>query len=110
MYIQTSTSVATVTTNDNVLAGNQFEFSPITGVIEIGLNQSATGFEIDVMVGSEAVVTRMIPLIKTTAPVYPDDFTLRTGVMKGDRIVIRARNTSGGTLVLLTTVRFTRLA
>lgn len=108
-YIQTSTSVAASATNDNVLSGNQFEFSPVTGILEFGLNQSATGLEIDVLVGSESVVTRMIPLIKTTAAIYPDDFTLRCGVIKGDRIVLRARNTTGGALTLLSTVRFTRL-
>lgn len=110
MYIQTSTSIGANATNDNVLSGNQFEFSPITGVAEFGLNQSATGLELDVLIGSESVVTRMVPLIKTTAPIYPDDFTLRAGVMRGDRIVIRARNSTGGALTLLTTVRFTRLA
>jgi hypothetical protein len=107
MLIQTSTSVLTAVVNDNVIAGNQFEFAPFRSIVQIGLNQSATGFEIDVLCGSRAIVTRLIPLIKTTSPIIPDDFIVTFGALQGERIIIRARNTSGGTLVLLTTVRFT---
>lgn len=106
MLIQRSDSILTLIVNDNVLAGNQFEFAPTRCIVEFGLIASATGFEIDILIGSRAVVTRMIPLIKATSAVYPDDF-IRAGAMAGERIIIRARNTSGGTLTLLTTVRFT---
>jgi hypothetical protein len=107
MFIQRSDSVLTAVTNDNILAGNQFEFAPTRCIIDIALNASATGFEVDVLIGSRSIVTRMIPLIKTTAPIVPDDFVIRTGAQAGERIIIRLRNTSGGTLTMLTTVRFT---
>lgn len=109
-YIQSTASILTLAVNDNVLSGNQFEFAPFVGIAEFGIIGSATGFEVDILVGAETVVTRMLPSIQNRFPVYPDDFTVRSGVLKGDRIVIRARNTSGGTLTLFFTVKYTRLA
>lgn len=76
-------------------------------VYEIGLNQSATGLVIDVFVGSAAIASSLIPLIKTTTPIYPDDFVIQTGVLAGQRVKIRARNTTGGALTLLTSIRAT---
>lgn len=108
-YIQRSDAILTLVVNDNVLVGNQFEFAPFTGKVELGLVASATGFEVDVLVGAETVVTRMLPSLANRFAVYPDDFTVVFGCLKGDRIVVRARNTSGGTLTLFTTVKFTRL-
>lgn len=108
-FIQSTVSVATLVVNDNVLSGNQFEFGPFTGIAEFGIVGSATGFEIDILIGAEAVVTRMLPSVQNRFPVYPDDFTVRAGMLRGDRIVIRARNTSGGTLTLFFCVKMTRL-
>lgn len=108
-YIQSSTAILTTVVNDNVLAGNQFEFAPFNGAVECGIVASATGFEVDVLVGNQTVVTRMLPSLANRFPIYPDDFTIRFGVLKGDRIVIRARNTSGGTLTLFFTLKFSRM-
>lgn len=109
-YIQSTASVLTVSVNDNVLSGNQFEFAPFTGVVEAGIVGSATGFEIDILAGPESVVTRMLPSTQNRFPIYPDDFTVRFGVFRGDRIVLRARNISGGTLTLFYALKFTRTA
>lgn len=106
MYIQITTSLLTATVNDNVLAGNQFEFSPARSVVEVGLVASATGLEVDILVGARAVVTRMLPSIQNRFPIYPDDFTVRFGAMQGERIIIRVRNPTGGTLTINTTVKF----
>jgi hypothetical protein len=107
-YIQTSVSVAANATNDNAISGNQFEFAPFNGITELGLVGSATGMEVDVLVGSESVVTRMLPSIQNRFPVYPDDFTLRFGMIRGDRIVIRLRNTTGGALTTFISAKMTR--
>lgn len=106
MFIQRSDSIGANSVNDNVLAGNQFEFAPTRCIVEFGLNQSATGLELDILIGARSVITRMIPLIKTTAAIYPDDFSVKAAAMPGERIIVRARNTTGGALTLLTTVKF----
>lgn len=106
MYIQRSDTIVANTTNDNVLAGNQFEFAPTRSIVEIAVIGSAIGLEVDILIGARAVVTRLIPLLKATAAIYPDDF-LRAGAQQGERIIIRIRNTTGGNLIALTSVRFT---
>lgn len=107
MFIQGRTSVAANATNDNVLAGNQFEFLPTRAILEFGLVGSATGLEIDVLIGARSVVTRMIPSEQNRLPIYPDDFNLRTGGQAGERVIIRARNTTGGALTINFSVRIT---
>jgi len=108
-YIQRSDSIAANAVNDNLLNGNQFEFAPFSGALEIGLVASATGLEIDILVGAETVVTRMLPSTQSRFAIYPDDFTVRAGVLRGDRLVIRVRNTTGGALTIFTTVKFNRM-
>lgn len=106
MQIQTQTLVLANTVNDNVIAGNQFEFSPTRAILEFGLVASAIGLEIDVLIGQESVITRMLPSQANRVAVYPDDFTLKAGILGGQRIIIRARNTTGGNLTLFSTVKF----
>src|SRR4029453_12027482 len=96
MYIQTQASVLANVVNDNAIAGNQFEFAPVRSVVEFGIISAATGMEVDILIGARSVVTRMLPLVKATAPIYPDDFTVKGGAQAGERGIIRLRNTTGG--------------
>ena len=107
MYIQLSTSIAANAVNDNVIAGNQFEFAPTRSIVEFGEVASATGLEVDILVGARSVVTRMLPSLQNRFAVYPDDFTVKTGARAGERIIVRGRNTTGGALTLFTTVKYT---
>lgn len=107
MLTQLNTSIGATSTNENILSGDLLEIPEEPMVYEVGLNASATGLVIDVYVGPVAVAASMIPLIKSTAPVYPEDFPLSFGVLGGQRVKIRVRNTTGGALTLLTTVRGT---
>lgn len=106
MYIQTSTSVAANAVNDNVIAGNQFEFAPVRSIVEFGIVASATGIEIDILIGARSVVTRMLPSLQNRFAIYPDDFTVRGGAQMGERVIVRARNTTGGALTVFTTVKY----
>jgi hypothetical protein len=47
----------------------------------------------------------MIPLIKATMPIFPDDYALEDVAAGGERIKARVRNTTGGDLVLLSALR-----
>lgn len=105
--IQLNTVIDANTINDNLLAGSQWEFLPFNAHLHFGLNASATGLIIDAYSGTDALVEGMVPLIKATAPIFPDDFTLEDIAAAGERIKVRARNTTGGNLTLLTTVRIT---
>lgn len=107
MLSQISTSVGASSTTENVLSGDLLEIPEEPMIYEFGLNQSATGLILDVYVGQVAIAASLVPLIKTTAPVYPEDFPLQAGVLGGQRVKIRARNTTGGALTLLTTIKAT---
>lgn len=109
-FMQQLTGIALSTTNDNVLSGNQYEFAPFNGVVEIGLSQEASAgtLECDILASGQAVATRFRPKIASAFPVYPEDF-FRFGVLKGDRIVVRARETVGTQTDLYWTLKFTRL-
>ena len=106
MYIQRSDSIGATSINDNVIAGNQFEFAPTRAIAEFGLVASATGLEVDVLIGMRSVITRMLPSTANRFAIYPDDFPLKAGAMPGERVIIRVRNTTGGALTLFTTVKY----
>jgi len=103
--IQKSLSVAANANLANILAGEFFEFVPYNALIEVGANMSATGLIIDFISGSDVVAKDYIPLIKGTSPIYPDEFTLQDIARMGERLVMAVRNTTGGALTLLYTVR-----
>jgi len=106
MYIQTQVSIAANSTNENVIVGNQFEFAPTRAIVEFGLVAAATGLIVDVLIGSRTIVMSMLPSIANRIPIYPDDYTLRTGIMPGERIIIRVRNTTGGAVVINVAVKY----
>lgn len=106
MYIQRQDTIPLNGVNDNVLAGNQFEFAPVSSIVEFGLDGAAIGLEIDVLIGARSIVTRMNPPIDNRFAKYPDEFTLRAAAMQGERVIVRARNTTGANIILFTTVKY----
>jgi hypothetical protein len=102
-----SVSIAANAVNENVLTGSQFEILDMNALVEFGLVQSATGLVLDVFSGRDIVAESYSPVIKATAPVYPDDYPLNDVAALSDRLKIRARNTTGGALTLFFSVKFT---
>lgn len=98
--IQGSVSVAANSVNDNVITGSQFEYLPYNAKINFGLVGSAAGLLVDVFSGQDIVAESFAPPITNRFPVNPDDFTLADVAAGGERIKVRARNTSGGALTL----------
>ena len=111
MIIQGSTSLATGTTNDNILAGSQWEFLPFNAGLEIGLVGDANGIDlrIDVYVGAAILMENGIGSNANRSPIYPDDFALTHAAPAGSRLKIRVRNTNAGTVVLRHLIRINPL-
>jgi len=105
--IQNSVSVAANATNDNVLAGSQFEFLPYNAFLEFGLVASATGLVADVYSGADTVAESFALSTQNRFPVYPDDFPLNDVAAAGERIKVRIRNTTGGALTAFFSTRIT---
>lgn len=98
--IQNSVSVAANDVNDNVLQGSQFEYAPYNAFLEFGLVGAATGLLLDVYTGQDVITENFAPSTQNRVPIFPDDYTLDDVVRGGERIKIRARNTTAGALTL----------
>jgi len=101
--------VATLLTVENVLTGSQFEYLPYNAFLEFGLvSEGVVGdWVVDVFSGQDILMESGEVSILDRQPVYPDDFSLNDVAAGGERIKIRIRNTSAGTLNFFTTVRIT---
>lgn len=105
--IQGSVSVAANSVNDNVITGSQFEYLPYNARVDFGLVGSATGLLIDVFSGQDIIAESFAPPTQNRFPINPDDFTLTDVAAGGERIKVRARNTTGGALTLFWSVVIT---
>lgn len=97
--IQREVSVAAGAVNDNLLSGSAFEFARQNSLVSLGVVQSATGGFVTVQSGSDIVAEEFSPQIKTSFPIIPDEFYYSDVAAAGDRLVVRARNPTGGALV-----------
>jgi len=107
--IQRTTSIAANAVNDNVLSGSAFEFARSRQLVSIGACQSATGLFCQIQSGSDVIAEEFEPVIKTTFPVIPDDMYYTDVMEQGDRLVVRARNSTGGALTLRTIVQLSNI-
>jgi hypothetical protein len=96
--IQKETSVAAGAVNDNLFSGSAFEYVRQPGVVSIGVVASATGGFVTIQAGPTLILEESPPTVKTSMPVVPDDFLYQAAVVPGDRLVLRARNPTGGAL------------
>jgi len=107
--ISDSTSLLTLVTVDNILAGSQFEFLPYDAFLEFGIVGAGVvgDFVVDVYSGQDVLMESGNISILDRMPVYPEDFLLNDVAAGGERIKIRVRNSSGGTLIVNTAVKIT---
>lgn len=103
--IQESVSVAANAVNDNVLTGSQWEYLPYNARVSFGLVGSATGLLCDVFTGQDNIAEGYAPSIANRFPINPDDFNLHDVAAAGERMKVRARNTTGGALTLFFSVQ-----
>lgn len=96
--IQKETSVAAGAVNDNLFNGSAFEYVRSLGVVSIAVVASATGGFVTIQAGPTLILEESPPTVKTSMPVVPDDFLYQAAVVPGDRLVLRARNPTGGAL------------
>jgi len=105
--IKRETSVAANSTVDNIIDGSIYEFLPFNAALNIGNNGSATGLVVTINTGSDTVQEESPVNVNTVFPVIPDDMDVQDVAAAGERLVIKARNTTGGALTLRTLVQLT---
>lgn len=103
--IKVSTSVPANASVDNVLTGNQYEFLPFNASLDFGIVAAAAGVLADVYSGSDTLMESGSVSAANRSPLFPDDFDLNDVAAAGERLKVRLRNTTGGAIVVQTTVR-----
>jgi hypothetical protein len=97
-------SVAANTTVDNVLAGKIFEFAQRNSIIGLYAQASAVGLNVSFIIGNEVQVDDQEVGAQNRLPIVPDDLITRAGALRGDRVVLRLRNTTAGAITAFTKV------
>src|SRR6267378_3903062 len=85
------------------LQGTQYEFPDSDCLIELAMSADATGVLATIQSGAEVVMEESPVQVSTinVQPKYPDDFYVRFPVLKGERVKIALRDTSGAARVVL---------
>jgi len=102
--IQKEVSVGAGARNDNLVSGSAFEFARSRQVVSMGLTAAATGVLATITSGADVVLEESAAYIKTQFPIVPDEMFYNDVMEVGDRLVISARNSSGGAIVVRTIV------
>lgn len=105
--IQKETAVAAGAVNDNLFSGSAFEYARAPGVVSIGCVASATGGFVTIQAGPTIILEESPPTVKTSMPTVPDDFLYTAAIAPGDRLVLRARNPTGGALTFRAVAQIT---
>jgi len=78
----------------------QLRTAQVDGVVELALTQSATGLQIDILIGSENVGSDIQPNIKASAPLVNEDGVGSYPILAGEQVSLAVRNTTAGALNL----------
>jgi hypothetical protein len=104
--VQGRRSLAAAVFIPNLLTGQIFENIPYNAQVEIGLCQAAVdgtpalGLIAQVACDGDIVlqdINEQNIAIKSTAPIWPDDYTIQLACLMGSRLFIQVRNNSAAT-------------
>lgn len=107
--IQREVSIAAGGVSDNLLAGSAFEFLRSNSLVSIGVCAAATGTFVTIQSGGDVIAEEFPPAVQTRFPVIPDEMYYSDVGAAGDRLVIRARNPTGGAVIHRVVVQVTPL-
>lgn len=96
--IQREVSVAAGATA-SVFNGSAFEYPERNAVVSLGVTAAATGTFVTVQAGGEVVLEESPPIVRTAMPIIPDDFGLNFAIAQGRRLILNARNPTGGAVI-----------
>lgn len=98
-------SVAANTTIANALVGKTMEFvAEQRATVDLYATAAAVGMFYSLIIGSEIVVEDQEVNAQNRMPIIPDDFLARGGAFKGDRVVVKVRNSTAAPIIAFTRV------
>lgn len=98
-------AVLTTVSVANLISGSAFEFARQRQLCSIGMVQSATGGFGTITSGPDIIAEEFMVPILTTYPILPDNMYFTDYMEAGDRLVLRYRNPTGGTLTVRAVVQ-----
>ena len=105
--MQREVSVGIGLTDPNLLAGSVFEFARGNVLLSAGVTAAATGSFVTINSGSDVVLEESAPVVGTLFPIIPDQMYYTDVATIGDRIIIAARNPTGGAIIHRALVQIT---
>jgi hypothetical protein len=107
--IQGTVSIAANSQVDDVLINEILAFNRQgASVVDWAVLAAATGIRISLYNGVTQLAPEFAPAIVAASqfPVYPDHFLTRFGLFASDRLLMKARNTTGAAIVIGWQFRF----
>lgn len=102
--IRRSVSIAAGATIDDILEFTnvrlQQRTAQVDGVFSIALTQSAAGLSTDIFAGARAISTTTEPVVKSIAPILPDDLSGTFPIAQGEQVSLPVRNPTAGPITL----------
>lgn len=93
-------AILTLVVDPNLVSGSAFEFARTRQLVSLGIVQSATGGFATISAGADLIAEEFSVPILTTYPVIPDQMYFTDIMEAADRLVIRYRNPTAGTLTV----------
>jgi predicted ribosome-associated RNA-binding protein Tma20 len=111
MIIRIRNSLTAGQVVDNILAGRSIEFAPEDSKLTLAACTTATGVNLGLRLTDEVVLDEStVPFTTSGDPILPDHIVVANqAVARGDHLILRAQNTTAGTLVLIALVEVTPL-
>jgi len=97
--MQREVSVGAGLTDPNLLAGSVFEFARGPVIVSAGVTAAATGSFVTINSGADVVLEESPPVVATRFPIIPDEMYYSDAATAGDRLIIAARNPTGGAII-----------
>lgn len=104
--IPNTTTVAANSTNNNIISGSAFEFARVRQLCSIGLVAAAAGMFCAISSGSDLITEEFEAPILATYPIIPDNMYFTDYMEPGDRLVLRARNSTGAGIIVRALCQF----
>lgn len=96
--IQRITTLAAGAFIDNALAGSAFEFAKGPSIVSQGIIASAAGILATIQAGGQSIMEESPVKTGANFPNAEEDMFYNYGVIGGDRLVLRLRNTSAASI------------
>ena len=98
MVMSDRQSVAANAVVSNSLSGKTDEFIQRPSIVKLYGTASAVGLNMSLIIGNRTFIEDQEVNAQNRMPLIPDDFVVAAAGIRGDRIVLKYRNTTGGAI------------